>query len=444
MRNGSCSVRSAAGPLRWLLASAAVAAIGGIAVASAAPAATQRYQVCNTAASNDGPETVPLLATDCTSTQTVINPIYDRADITVPVVFHVITRTDGVGRVDAAHIQSQLEVFNQIYNPPGSPSKITFQLAARSPTGEVSTGIEYVVNNGWFADPGPGPTSPMKTALVWDPTRYLNFYTNDGGNSLGYATLPFGGITNKDGVVMAWNVIGRNAPIGAPYDLGTVAAHEVGHYFGLFHTFNNGCGAANAPYTSGDFLADTTPTAQGVFDCGPSPSGCSFGSQIAPADNYMDYSVDACRMRFTPEQFNRVRCSAHNYRARMVRRAPTASFVTTVSDLDVGFENTSVAEGTPVTWRWDFGDSTISDQANPSHTYSVAGTYTVTLDVVADSLASSSTMMITVAADPTIPSGGSDDGGCQSSSNSQRAGGVTLLLLAFGLVLQRRRARSVA
>jgi uncharacterized protein (TIGR03382 family) len=423
------------------MASVVVAMLSAtVSSASAAPATTQRYQVCSTEASEVGPETVPLLATDCTSTQTVINSIYDRADITVPVVFHVITKTDGVGRIDAALIQSQLEVFNQIYNPPGSPSKITFQLAARSPTGAVTTGIEYVVNNGWFADPGPGPTSPMKAALVWDPARYLNFYTNDGGNSLGYATLPFGGITNNDGVVMAWNVIGRNAPIGAPYDLGTVAAHEVGHYFGLFHTFNNGCGVANAPYTSGDLLADTTPTAQGVFTCGPSPSGCNFGSQVAPADNYMDYSVDACRMRFTPEQFNRVRCSAHNYRARMVRRAPTASFVTTMNNLDVAFENTSVAEGTPVTWRWDFGDSTISDQANPSHTYSVAGTYTVTLDVVADSLASSSTTMITVAADPAMPPGNGDDGGCQSSSN--RAGGValSLLLLATGLVVQRRRA----
>lgn len=158
----------------------------------------------------------------------------------------------------------------------------------------------------------------------------------------------------------------------------------------------------------------------------------------------MDYSVDACRLQFTPEQFNRVRCSAHNYRARMVRRAPTAAFVVMVRNLDVGFENTSVAEGSPVIWRWDFGDGTISDQANPSHTYSVAGTYTVTLDVVADSLASSSTMMITVAADPTTPRGGSDDGGCQTTSN--RAGGVALLLLLLttGWVVQRRRVRSVA
>ena len=158
----------------------------------------------------------------------------------------------------------------------------------------------------------------------------------------------------------------------------------------------------------------------------------------------MDYSVDACRMRFTPEQFNRVRCSAHNYRARMVRRAPTAAFVATVTKLDVGFENTSVAEGTPVAWRWDFGDSTISDQANPSHTYGVAGTYTVTLDVVADSLASSTTMMITVAADPTMLPGDGDNGGCQSTSNSQRAGGVMLLLLAIGLVVRRCRASSIA
>ncbi len=39
----------------------------------------------------------------------------------------------------------------------------------------------------------------------------------------------------------------------------------------------------------------------------------------------------------------------------------------------------NVSGTAPVTYRWDFGDGNVSTSANPSHTYSTAGTYTVTL-----------------------------------------------------------------
>jgi PKD repeat protein len=47
--------------------------------------------------------------------------------------------------------------------------------------------------------------------------------------------------------------------------------------------------------------------------------------------------------------------------------------------LTVQFTDLSI--GPPTTYYWDFGDATISDQANPSHTYSGPGSYTVTLTV---------------------------------------------------------------
>ncbi|MFA5101749.1 MAG: DUF2341 domain-containing protein, partial [Candidatus Thermoplasmatota archaeon] len=39
------------------------------------------------------------------------------------------------------------------------------------------------------------------------------------------------------------------------------------------------------------------------------------------------------------------------------------------------------SEGTITTWYWTFGDGTVSSQQNPSHTYTSAGTFTVTLKV---------------------------------------------------------------
>ena len=62
---------------------------------------------------------------------------------------------------------------------------------------------------------------------------------------------------------------------------------------------------------------------------------------------------------------------------------PVASFTATptsgVAPLVVTFEDTSTAE--PTTWYWDFGDGDTSTEQNPLHTYTIAGTYIVTLTV---------------------------------------------------------------
>ncbi|WP_321504966.1 PKD domain-containing protein [uncultured Methanoregula sp.] len=62
---------------------------------------------------------------------------------------------------------------------------------------------------------------------------------------------------------------------------------------------------------------------------------------------------------------------------------PAASFVTTVTSgtvpLAVQFVDTST--NSPTAWVWSFGDGSTSSEKNPSHTYTTAGTYTVTLTV---------------------------------------------------------------
>ena len=63
---------------------------------------------------------------------------------------------------------------------------------------------------------------------------------------------------------------------------------------------------------------------------------------------------------------------------------PTVSFVadTTlgVTPLTISFKNyTTQAAGTIVSWHWDFGDGSSSDQTNPIHIYEQSGTYDVKL-----------------------------------------------------------------
>ena len=55
----------------------------------------------------------------------------------------------------------------------------------------------------------------------------------------------------------------------------------------------------------------------------------------------------------------------------------TASPTSGTAPLTVQFNGTS--KGTPVTWNWTFGDGTTSVQQNLTHTYTVSGTYNVSL-----------------------------------------------------------------
>lgn len=63
---------------------------------------------------------------------------------------------------------------------------------------------------------------------------------------------------------------------------------------------------------------------------------------------------------------------------------PTANFTFTSAELTASFTNTSTDDGSIVSWSWIFGDGETSTVQNPSHTYTAAGTYTVSLTVTDD------------------------------------------------------------
>jgi hypothetical protein len=430
----------------------------------ASPEFQQSGARCGTA---DMPAIDPsaFAAADCSFTSTTINPLYnDNRVIVIQVVFHVIKKTNGMGDLTPALIQSQIDVLNEdfgaVMGTPGAPgtnTKVQFVLAKFAPNGQPTTGIEVVTNDSYFVDPGPGAANPMKTALRWDTTKYFNIYTNDAAGNLGYATFPqqdAGQI--QDGVVLLWSSVGKNSLGGPPYNLGRTATHEVGHYFGLFHTFQGACGTAAAPFTTGDLISDTNREKAPHFGCTPAASQCTGGAGNDPIENYMDYSDDLCMNKFTPEQTNRLRCSIMSYRS--VNTAPRAQFTFAATDGTVTFTNTSMDAESALGMlksKWTFGDGMTSTDASPTHTYTTAGTYQVGLEIIDPGSGSSVAMQpVAVTIPPAMPDGGNPGGGdagtggggggdgtgcCQAPN-----GDVTFLLcgLPVALMLLRRRRRA--
>jgi PKD repeat protein len=58
---------------------------------------------------------------------------------------------------------------------------------------------------------------------------------------------------------------------------------------------------------------------------------------------------------------------------------PTSSFISSVNNLTVQFNDTST--GLLPSWSWNFGDGSTSTLQNPTHTYNSPGTYQVSLTV---------------------------------------------------------------
>jgi hypothetical protein len=166
-------------------------------------------------------------------------------------------------------------------------------------------------NNSAWLSAGPGSTAErsMKSALRQGGRGALNMYVSDpGGGLLGWATFPssYDGNPLNDGVV----VLGGSLPDGdaAPYNQGDTGTHEVGHWLGLYHTFQGGCRG------SGDFVADTPAVRSPNYGCPVGADSC----RKTPDDdvfNYMDYTDDSCMFRFSDGQVVRAYEQSLQYRA---------------------------------------------------------------------------------------------------------------------------------
>jgi len=212
---------------------------------------------------------------------------------TVDVYVHVV-HNGAKGRLSSSTISDQIAVLNAAYSSTGW----SFNL--------VST--DYTDSSRWYTGCAGSYESTMKSTLRQGSADDLNLYTcNPTDGSLGWSTFPweYSGDPDNDGVVILYSTFPGGT--AAPYDEGDTATHEVGHWMGLYHTFQGGCSSKN------DRVSDTPAERTATYGCPVGQNTCS-GAGDDPIDNFMDYTDDSCMDNFTSGQDTRIDSSFSAYR----------------------------------------------------------------------------------------------------------------------------------
>ncbi len=336
----------------------------------------------------------------------------------IPVVVHII-HNGGSENISEAQVRSQIKVLNEDYGKmPGTngdgagvDTKVRFFLANLDPDGRCTNGIVRIESP--LANHQTYQRALLKQLSFWDNTRYMNIYIvkNINGNVAGYSSFP-SGPPEEDGMVVRHNYFGN---IGTANNfLGRVTSHEIGHWFGLYHTFNNSCG--DDVCTDGDYVCDTPPAFEPNFSC-TTKNTCS--NDVPDLndlkENYMDYTPGSCKNMFTEGQKMRMQSTLNEIRTEIwsadnllstgydsVYTPPAtcpvaAGFVSLTRDIcfgnSVDFMDISLNDATE--WQWSFpgGDPAVSNEQNPTVTYPDIGVYDVTL-VVSDGVTSDSLTLV--------------------------------------------------
>jgi len=216
---------------------------------------------------------------------------------TINTYVHVIRDANGNGAPTAQQMNDQIAVLNAAY--PG----YTFNVVA----------TDYTNNSAWYtATNGTTAETDMKNALRQGTADDLNiYYNNMGGGLLGWATFPssYASKPKMDGVVILYSSLPGGS--AAPYNLGDTGTHEVGHWMGLYHTFQGGCTNSN------DGVSDTPGERSPAYGCPVGRDSCSSKRfpGVDPIHNFMDYTDDACMYEFTAGQVSRMNSMWATYRA---------------------------------------------------------------------------------------------------------------------------------
>lgn len=339
----------------------------------------------------------------------------------IPLVVHVVY-SDDESNISDEQVLSQIEVLNQDYRRihgtngfgPGTDMRIQFCLAGKDPEGNPSSGITRTLSE--LSRHNSNKDQELKDLVRWDPSRYLNIWVVkdvevNGQNSLGYTFLPGAVAREREGVVVDGNYFGTLGSVLSPFDQGRTTTHEVGHFLGLLHTFNSegNCGdaALERCLEEGDRVCDTPFEKNPNYECERINTCADIPcDQIDPANNYLNYSPDACMNMFTKGQKERAWFFLSNFHSTLISEEnlvstgcvsepvlgskPRAAFEIESPVVCIGntLQFQAVEEACIGEYNWVFegGQPTQSSEPNPVVRYTNPGHYDVQLIVTNGSL----------------------------------------------------------
>ncbi|MBK9254342.1 MAG: T9SS type A sorting domain-containing protein [Saprospiraceae bacterium] len=315
-------------------------------------------------------------------------PIMSNTVYTVPVVVHVIHLGTGhVTNISDTQIYSAIDQLNDDFaNLAGTGVDIGIQfcLAQQDPSGNPTTGIIRVngtntcAGGNCYENYGIASSGALEYAVknlsIWPNQQYYNIWVvseidgNDGEftGTQAYANMAFSQPIDLDGTVILYNAFGTTGTLKSETDLNKILAHEIGHAFNLFHTFQGDCGGSCCPLNEfpaiqGDRCIDTPPHKRSNLGCTSGTNSCDGNSSDTLfVHNHMEYSDESCRNRFTSKQRERMRCALLDIRSGLANSVGclpvcigvTSSFTSSdtigIQGITLEFVNTSTGHDSSV------------------------------------------------------------------------------------------------